>query len=103
MSLWSFQGAREPSARPAEKDATPAFKPGEPGRSQLNYARTANVEVDVLLGESDSPTASRGHRKAIKGSDACRNETADSLERTYSRRSFRYGELVSTSPQSSTL
>jgi hypothetical protein len=36
--------------------------------------RKTDVEVDVLLGESDSPTASRGHRRAIKGSDAYRNE-----------------------------
>jgi hypothetical protein len=38
--------------------------------------RKTDVEVDVLLGESDSPTA-----EAIKGSDAYRNEFPVSLER----------------------
>src|SRR5690242_13501706 len=51
------------------------------GLSKLNSARTANVEVDVVLGESDGPTASRVHRGAIKGSDAYRNGLPDSLER----------------------
>jgi hypothetical protein len=69
MSLWSFQGAREPEAHPALERTTPAFKPAEPGLSKLNSVRKTDVEVDVLLGESDSPTA-----EAIKGSDAYRNE-----------------------------
>jgi hypothetical protein len=69
MSLWSFQGARERA--PALQS-----KARSPGLSKLNSARTANIEVDVLLGESDSPTA-----EAIKGSDAYRNEIPDSLER----------------------
>jgi len=52
-------------------------KPGPPGLSKLNSVRReTNVEVDVLLGESDGPTA-----EAIKGSDAYRNEFPDSLER----------------------
>jgi hypothetical protein len=51
------------------------------GLSKLNSVRKSDVEVDVLLGESDSPTASRGHRRAIKGSDAYRNEIPVSLER----------------------
>jgi len=58
---------------------TPAFETA--GLSKLNSVRKSNVEVDVLLGESDSPTASRGHRGAIKGSDAYRNEFPVSLER----------------------
>jgi hypothetical protein len=81
MSLWSFQGARELEAHPALERTTPAFKPAEPGLSKLNSVRKTDVEVDVLLGESDSPTASRGHRRAIKGSDAYRNEFPVSLER----------------------
>ena len=51
-------------------------KPGNPGLSKLNSVRRSIVEVDVLLGESDGPTA-----EAIKGSDAYRNEFPDSLER----------------------
>ena len=51
-------------------------KPGNPGLSKLNSVRRSIVEVDVLLGESDGPTA-----EAIKGSDAYRNEIPDSLER----------------------
>ncbi len=52
-------------------------KARSPGLSKLNSVRRkANVEVDVLLGESDGPTA-----EAIKGSDAYRNEFPDSLER----------------------
>jgi hypothetical protein len=46
------------------------------GLSKLNSVRKTDVEVDVLLGESDSPTA-----EAIKGSDAYRNEFPVSLER----------------------
>ncbi len=57
----------------------PAFETA--GLSKLNSVRKTDVEVDVLLGESDSPTASRGHRRAIKGSDAYRNEFPVSLER----------------------
>jgi hypothetical protein len=45
----------------------PAFETA--GLSKLNSVRKTDVEVDVLLGESDSPTA-----EAIKGSDAYRNE-----------------------------
>jgi len=69
MSLWSFQGARE---------RAPALhtKARSPGLSKLNSVRRNIVEVDVLLGESDGPTA-----EAIKGSDAYRNEFPDSLER----------------------
>ena len=53
---------------------TPAFETA--GLSKLNSVRKSNVEVDVLLGESDSPTA-----EAIQGSDAYRNEFPVSLER----------------------
>ncbi len=53
---------------------TPAFETA--GLSKLNSVRKTDVEVDVLLGESDSPTA-----EAIKGSDAYRNEFPVSLER----------------------
>jgi hypothetical protein len=54
----------------------PCLQADRAGLSKLNSVRKSNVEVDVLLGESDSPTA-----EAIKGSDAYRNEIPDSLER----------------------
>ena len=64
-------------SRCTRASARPAFE-SPVSRSLKTQQRTSksHVEVDVLLGESDGPTA-----EAIKGSDAYRNEFPDSLER----------------------
>src|SRR3954471_21450207 len=89
MSLWSFQGARAVDAPHCEK---PAGRP-----VSQNSAAIAHIEVDVVLGESES---GRLMKLAIDGSGASGVRAPDSLERRGSSRSFRYGYLVTTSPQS---
>ena len=71
MSLWSFQGACELRARPSRKNR--AF-----ARSLKTQQRDVNVEVDIVLGESNSRTVSE---KTIDGFDAYRHELPASLER----------------------
>jgi hypothetical protein len=72
MSLWSFQGAREPRDSPHAE--TPAGL--QPVSQNSTACEQANVEVDVLLGEPNSPTV-----ETIKGFGAYHRESAVSLER----------------------
>jgi hypothetical protein len=73
MSLWSFQGACELRARPTQRRTELS-----PGLSKLSSVRPWIVEVDVVLGESNSRTDSE---KPIDGFDAYRHELPASLER----------------------
>ena len=66
MSLWSFQGAREPDARPTENAGRAN------GRSLKTQQRTMEsyVEVDVDLGEPVSRTT----RRPYNGTGAYRSQ-----------------------------
>jgi plasmid stability protein len=60
MSLWSFQGAREPA---------PAVQRKAAKHSRSLKTQQRDVEVDVVLGESVCRTA-----EAIDGTDAYRSK-----------------------------
>src|SRR4029079_13781792 len=103
MSLWSFQGARELGA--------PALHEAAPRRGSVPQISTA---CGGLRREPTRETRSTSSRRTGSSDDAEHElepstspaasgvRAQDSLERRGSSRTFRYGYLVTTSPQSST-